>query len=298
MMSMYETEYTPMPVKPQETASKVAPAPPGTLKKVRVRHLREMKEAGRPIVMVTAYDAPTGEMADAGGIDLILVGDSVGMVVHGFDSTLPVSMEMMEMHTAAVARGAKRAMIVADMPFMSYQASVEDAVRNAGRLMKAGAEAVKLEGNGDRVLDCIAAITEAGIPVMGHLGLTPQSVHALSGYRVQGREKEAAERLVVLAKAQEKVGVFAVVAECIPDVLATRLSAELIVPVIGIGAGNGCDGQVLVCHDMLGMTPKAPSFARRYVDLRAATVRAFRKYGRDVRERLFPEGKQAPDSSS
>ncbi len=288
-MSTYNTDEEKTPVSATlPGASKVPSAPGGIERKVRIAHLQEMKRAGRPVVMATAYDAQMAQMADQGAMDVILVGDSVGMVVHGFDSTIPVTMEMMEMHTAAVARGSKRSLIVTDMPFLSFQASEEEAIRNAGRLVRAGAEAVKIEAFGDRVLDIVKALVQTGIPVMGHLGLVPQSVHALSGYRVQGRTEVDAERLKLLAKAQQECGVFAIVAECIPADLAAELSRSLEIPVIGIGAGNGCDGQVLVTNDLLGLTETPPRFARKYVDLRAGTVRAFRKFGRDVREGSFP----------
>ncbi|MBI5153740.1 3-methyl-2-oxobutanoate hydroxymethyltransferase [Candidatus Poribacteria bacterium] len=248
-----------------------------------------MKRAGRPIAMITAYDTCFAAIADESGMDVILVGDSLGMVVHGFETTLPVTMDMTVLHTQAVVRGAPRALVVADMPFMSYQTSTEEAVRNAGRLMKeGGAQAVKLEARADSSLERISAIVDAGIPVMGHLGLVPQSIHALSGYRVQGRQQPEAERLIKLAAAQERAGAFAIVLECVPRDLASRISSELTIPTIGIGAGAGCDGQVLVMHDMLGFTQEAPKFVRKYANLRAGALRAFRKYARDVRERSFP----------
>jgi 3-methyl-2-oxobutanoate hydroxymethyltransferase len=270
------------------------PAPKGVEKKVRIAHLHEMKRAGRPIVMLTAYDATMAALADDAGVDMILVGDSAGNVVHGLETTLPVTMDMMVVHTQSVARGAKRAFIVADLPFLSYQASREEALRNAGRLLKeSGAAAVKLESSNPLLLDTIESIVQAGIPVMGHLGLTPQSINALSGYRVQGRGEEQAEHLVALAKAQEKAGIFGLVVECVPVELATRLSAELTIPVIGIGAGAGCDGQVLVMHDVLGLNPNPPRFVRKYADVRAASLRAFRKYARDVRHRAFPSDEES-----
>jgi len=258
--------------------------------KVRIAHLREMKATSRRIAMVTAYDACFAEMADHAGIDVLLVGDSVGNAVHGFETTLPVTMDMMILHTQAVTRGARRALVIADMPFMSFQVSPEDAVRNAGRLLKeGGAAAVKIEMHSERLVPTVQAIVQSGIPVMGHVGLVPQSVHALSGYRVQGREEASAERLVHLARAQQEAGVFAVVLECIPRDLAARITSELDIPTIGIGAGPGCDGQVLVLHDRLGLTEHAPGFVREYVDLRAGVLRALRKYARDVRMRGFPD---------
>ena len=271
------------------TNPKVPPAPPGVTKKVRVSHLQQMKEAKRPIVVLTAYDAPMGQLADAGSADVVLVGDSLGQVVHGFDTTLPVTMEMMILHTQAVVRGAKRALIVADMPFMSYQVSPEQTLVNAGRLMKeGGAEAVKLETNNDRIMDIMRSITEAGIPVMAHIGLTPQSIHSMGGYKVQGRNSEDATKLKALALKAQEAGAFALVLELMPRDLAKEITASLHIPTIGIGAGSDCDGQVLVLTDLLGITEHPPRFAKKYVDMRNGTLRAVRKYSRDVRERLFP----------
>lgn len=265
------------------------PAPKSMESKVRVGHLAELKRLGRPITMLTAYDAGFAALADASGIDSILVGDSVGMVVHGYDSTIPVTMDQMVMHCAAVRRGAKRALVVGDMPFLSYHADVNEAVRNAGRLVKeGGAEAVKLESPNARSLATVEAIVGAGIPVMGHIGLVPQAVHALSGYKVQGREDTAGERLRTLARALEAAGAFAIVLEAVPAPLGEAISSELKIPTIGIGAGVGCDGQVLVMHDLLGYTEKPARFVRKYADLRNATLRAFRKFARDVREKRFP----------
>lgn len=271
------------------TSPKVPPAPKGVATKVRIPHLREMKQAGRPISMVTAYDATLAALADQGGVDMILVGDSLGQVVHGFDTTLPVTMDMMLMHTQAVARGARRAFIVADMPFMSCQVSPEETLKNAGRLMKeGGAEAVKIETTNERIIDIVRYIGEAGVPVMAHIGLTPQSIHALGGYRVQGRGEDKANRLIELAKMAQDAGAFAIVLELMPRDLARRISESLRIPTIGIGAGNDCDGQVLVMNDLIGLTEKPPRFARKYVDMRAGVLRAVRKYTRDVRERSFP----------
>lgn len=282
------------PETPEIKPSVPPPAPKGVLKKVRLSHLAEMKQSGRPIVMITAYDCPSARIADQSGVDIILVGDTLGMVVHGFETTLPVTMDMMVMHTAAVVRGAPRPLIVADMPFMSFQTSIEDAVRNAGRMLQeGGAQAVKLEGHSDSVLAKIRAIVDAGIPVMGHIGLVPQSVHALSGYRVQGRDDRDAERLMAMARNQQEAGVFAIVLECVPRTLAQRISQELTVPTIGIGAGNVCDGQVLVLHDLLGFTAHPPPFVRKYADLKAGMLRAIRKYARDVRERTFPDSEHS-----
>jgi 3-methyl-2-oxobutanoate hydroxymethyltransferase len=248
-----------------------------------------MKEAGRPITMLTAYDAPLAALADAGSVDVVLVGDSLGQVVHGFDTTLPVTMEMMILHTQAVARGAKRALLVTDMPFMSYQVSPDQTLVNAGRLLKeGGAEAVKLETNNERIIETVKYIVDAGIPVIGHIGLTPQSIHALGGYKVQGRREEDAERLKQQALAVERAGACAVVLELMPRDLARQITASLGIPTIGIGAGADCDGQVLVLHDLLGLTEHPPRFAKKYVDMRNGMLRAVRKYTRDVRERLFP----------
>jgi len=267
----------------------VPSAPAGVAKRVRIAHLHEMKSTGRAIAMVTAYDACFAALADQAGIDVILVGDSVGMVSHGFESTIPVTMDMMVLHTRSVCAGARRPLVVADLPFLSYQTSVDDAVRNAGRLVQeGGAQAVKIEYAGERSLDAVRAITSAGIPVMGHVGLVPQSVHAISGYRVQGRDAENAERIRREAIAQQDAGAFAIVLECIPRGLAASITTELRGPTIGIGAGAACDGQVLVMHDLLGLTPKPPKFARKYANLGAGVVRAFRKYARDVRERTYP----------
>ncbi len=272
------------------TSPKVPPAPKGTLKKVRIGHLQEMKAAGRPITFVTAYDAPMAGIADQAGIDAILVGDSVGMTVHGFETTLPVTMDMMIMHTSAVARGARRPLLVADLPFMAFQISPEKTMENAGRLMQeGGAEAVKLETNDPHVLESIERLVSAGIPVMGHVGLTPQSVHSTSGYRVQGRGEDAANILIEQALGVQAAGAFAVVLELVPAELARRVTAELKIPTIGIGAGVNCDGQVLVLHDLIGLTQSPPRFARKYMDMHAGVLRGLRKYARDVRERSYPD---------
>jgi 3-methyl-2-oxobutanoate hydroxymethyltransferase len=262
-------------------------------KKVRTLHLQQMKQVARPIVVVTAYDAPTAALADEGGVDVILVGDSVGMVVHGFETTLPVTVDMMVLHSQAVARGSRRSLIVTDLPFMSYQVSTEQALFTAGRLMKeGGCAAVKLETAGETSLLAVRALVDAGIPVMGHIGLVPQSINALGGYRVQGRSAEEGERLLALAKAVEEAGAFAIVLELVPGPLATAITQALRIPTIGIGAGPGCDGQVLVVNDLIGITQAPPRFARKYMDSRGGTLRAMRKYGRDVRERRFPGPEQ------
>jgi 3-methyl-2-oxobutanoate hydroxymethyltransferase len=274
----------------------VPAAPRGVATKVRIAHLGEMKRVGRKIVMVTAYDSTFASIVDESGIDMILVGDSVGNVFHGFSTTLPVTMEMMILHTAAVTRPERRALVVADLPFMAYQVCNEDAVRNAGRLVKeGGAEAVKLEGRSESILERTRVIADAGIPVMGHLGLVPQSVNALSGYRVQGREEADADRMLALAEGLQRAGAFSLVLECVPSLLATRISRAVDIPTIGIGAGAGCDGQVLVMHDLLGLNEEAPRFSKAYADLRAGVARAFRKFARDVRERRFPDGEHSFD---
>lgn len=251
--------------------------------------LRRMKEAGRPIVMVTAYDTPSARLVEQADVDAILVGDSLGMVVLGHESTLPVTLDDMLHHTRAVSRGATRALVIADMPFMTFQISAEETLRNAGRLMaEAGAHAVKIEG-GIRVADTVRRLTESGIPVMGHVGLTPQSVHQLGGYRVQGKQTVAALALLEDCRALQDAGAFAVVLECIPDGLAAMVTAELDIPTIGIGAGSACDGQVQVFHDLLGLGGGfVPRHARRYADIGAAVTAAVAEYAAEVREGVFP----------
>jgi 3-methyl-2-oxobutanoate hydroxymethyltransferase len=270
------------------TSSSAAERPPRP-KKVRLPHLRRLKERGEPIVMVTAYDYPTARAAEESGAEILLVGDSLANVVQGLDTTLPVTLDEMIYHARCVRRGLRSAMLVADMPFLSYQVGLEDALQNAGRLMKeAGAEAVKVEGAG-RLLPFIAAMVEMGIPVMGHLGLTPQSVHALGGYRVQGRDESSAERLQREALELEKAGIFALVLELVPADLARKISQSLTIPTIGIGAGGGCDGQVLVWHDVLGFREDAPArFCKVYAKLWDAALEGLKSYGRDVKERRFP----------
>ena len=241
-----------------------------------------------PLVMVTAYDAPGARMADEAGVDLILVGDSLAMVVLGYDDTLQVTVADMTHHTAAVARAKPGPMIVSDLPWMSYHVSTEDTVRNAAELVRAGAQAVKLEG-GRKRLPMIEAIVDAEIPVMGHLGLTPQSVHAMGGFKVQGREQEAALGLVADAKALAHAGCFAIVLEGVPDEVARMVTLAVDVPTIGIGAGPHCDGQVLVFHDVLGIEDRiAPKFVRRYASLKADAVTALEAYAADVRSGAFP----------
>jgi 3-methyl-2-oxobutanoate hydroxymethyltransferase len=258
-------------------------------KKMTITSFRQKKERGEIITMLTAYDYPTALAEDQAGIDAILVGDSLGMVVLGYDTTLPVTMDDMLHHARAVSRGAKYALLIGDMPFMSYQSSTEMAVRNAGRfLQEAGMEAVKLEGGRER-LDAVRAITGAGIPVMGHLGLTPQSVNQLGGFRPQGKRAAAAKRLVEDALLLEEAGCFSLVLESVPARLAELISRKLTIPSIGIGAGVGCDGQVLVTYDLLGVFDRfTPKFVKKYADFQGEMERAFGEFIDDVRSRSFP----------
>lgn len=250
---------------------------------------QEAKEKGEKLTMLTAYDYSMARLIDEAGVNAILVGDSLGNVILGYEDTISVTMEDMIHHGAAVARGAKNALVIIDMPFMSYQTSVYDAVQNAGRLLKEGrAGAVKLEG-GVEVCAQIKAIVAAGIPVVAHLGLTPQSVHAFGGYKVQGKSEEAARKLLAEAKAVEEAGAFAVVLECVPAKLAALVTRELTIPTIGIGAGNSCDGQVLVCNDLLGMfTDFTPKFVKHFANAGELMQEAFRAYCKEVSEGTFP----------
>ncbi|MBX7195511.1 MAG: 3-methyl-2-oxobutanoate hydroxymethyltransferase [Sandaracinaceae bacterium] len=279
---------------PGVPATQPAARPP----KVTVPMLRAMKRAGDRISVATAYDATFARMLDESGVDVLLVGDSLGMVVQGLDTTLPVTLDEMLYHTRAVARGLARAsaqglggraLVVGDMPFMTYQVDEITALRNAGRfLAEGGAHAVKLEG-GVTMAKTIARIVESGIPVMGHVGLTPQSVHAMGGFRVQGKSEEDAERVLRDAKAVEEAGAFAVVLEGIPEALAARITRELEVPTIGIGAGVSCDGQVLVSYDFLGLTPDLkPKFVKRFAELYRDGVEASRRYVEEVKAGTFP----------
>ena len=266
-----------------------APATPAP-GKLPITELAALKANGQPIVMITAYDAPSGRLADEAGVDLILVGDSAAMTVLGHDSTVPASMDEMIVLTRAVTRGTRRPLVIADMPFGSFQVSDADAVSNAIRFVKeAGADAVKLEGAGSS-LSRVAAIVGAGIPVMGHVGLTPQSATALGGFKAQGRTADQARRVVDDARALEAAGCFAVVLEAVPAPVAAEVTRHLTVPTIGIGAGSATDGQVLVWHDLLGLYHgPSPRFVKRYADL-ATTIRsAVAAYADDVRERRFPE---------
>ena len=237
---------------------------------------------------VTAYDYACARLADAAGISLLLVGDSVGMTVLGYDSTLPVTMADMLHHTAAVARGTTEALVVADMPFLSYQISIAEGLRNAGRfLQEAGADAVKVEGGAFRA-DLVRTFVQNGIPVLGHIGLTPQSVNVLGGYKVQGKTREAGEQLVADAQALAEAGAFAIVLECVPPDIGAAVTAAVPVPIISVGAGPVCDGQMLVLHDLLGLTEHTPKFAKRYATLAAAMKDAFRAYAAEVQSGAFP----------
>lgn len=256
---------------------------------VSVHDVRDFKTRGERFVMVTAYDHPSAAILDEAGVPVLLVGDSLGMVVLGYDSTVPVTVEDMLHHTRAVRRGATRALVVGDMPFMSYQASSAEGLRNAGRfLQEAGAHAVKLEGGGP-VVDLTARLVQAGIPVMSHLGLTPQHVNQLGGFRVQAKDTEAAERLLADARALADAGTFALVLECVPAEVAARVTAEVPVPTIGIGAGPDCDGQVLVFHDLLGLTTGArPRFVKQYADLRSHITDAVKAFASEVAVGDYP----------
>jgi 3-methyl-2-oxobutanoate hydroxymethyltransferase len=268
----------------------VGPKPTGAPRpRLTAPRIIEMKRRAEPIVVVTAYDFPTARFADQAGVEILLVGDSVGTVVLGYESTLPVTVEDILHHTRAVTRARPSALVVADMPFMSYQVSDEQAMLNAGRLVKeGGADAVKLEG-GERVAPAVRRMIEAGIPVMGHLGLTPQSVLSFGGYKVQARGEADQERLLREAKLLEQAGCFSLVLEGIPARLGAQVTRELGIPTIGIGAGPGCDGQVLVSHDLLGLfLGHQPKFVRRYADLGEATREAFGRFVADVKARRFP----------
>lgn len=260
--------------------------------KITAPSLMEMKTRGEKISVLTAYDYAWGRLIDEAGIDVALVGDSLGMVVLGYDTTLQVTMEDMLRHTAAVARGAKRALVIADMPFLSYQISAEEAIRNAGRLIQeANAQAVKMEGS-DHLIETIRRIVEIGIPVMGHVGMTPQSVHQYGGYKIQGKDTENADRIRKEALALQDAGAFAIVLEAIPAVLAKEITQSLTIPTIGIGAGPDCDGHVLVTHDMLGLFDKfVPSYVKQYTDLWQSTLDAFKSYHSDIKDRRYPERK-------
>jgi 3-methyl-2-oxobutanoate hydroxymethyltransferase len=250
--------------------------------------IRARKGSGEPLVMVTAYDAPGARIADAAGVDMILVGDSLAMVVLGYEDTLSVTVEDMAHHVAAVSRARPGAMVIADLPWLSYHLTAEDTVRNAARLIRCGAQAVKLEG-GHKRLAMVEAILDAEIPVMGHLGLTPQSVHALGGFKVQGKQVASAAGLIEDAQALAEAGCFSIVLEGVPDTVARLVTEAVPVPTVGIGAGPWCDGQVLVFHDVLGLEDRVlPKFVRRYASLKADAVAALGAYAADVRARRFP----------
>lgn len=264
-----------------------------TRQKATTSSLQRMKKEAEHIVMITAYDYPGAKAAEEAGVDVILVGDSLGMVVLGYETTLPVTMEDMIHHTKAVRRGAKETMIVTDMPFLSYHVTVAEAIRNAGRLLQeGGADAVKLEGGRERI-PTIRQLVEAQIPVMGHLGLTPQSVNLLGGFKVQGREAEGAKRIIDDALRLEEAGCFALVLESVPGELAAWITSRLSIPTIGIGAGPGCDGQVLVMHDLLGIHQgHVAKFVKRYADVNRIMVEGIRAFANEVRNGQFPTPEQ------
>ena len=258
-------------------------------KKITIAHLQQKKEKGEKITMMTAYDYPTASLVDQAGIDTILVGDSLGMVMLGYEGTVPVTMDEMIHHCKAVCRKPKSSFVIGDMPFMSYQVSVEKAIENAGRFVKeAGCESVKLEG-GSEMAHVVKAIVDAGIPVCAHIGLTPQTATKLSGFKVQGKDAESARQLLNSAKDLEVAGAFMIVMECIPDLLAARITKELSIPTIGIGAGKDCDGQVLVYHDLVGLFERfTPKFVKQYVDLAPQIRNALVQYREEVEAGSFP----------
>ena len=262
--------------------------------KITIQDFLKKKTEKKKITMLTAYDYPFAQIVDEAGLDGILVGDSLGMVVQGLENTLPVTMDEMIYHTKMVSRAVKNAMVIGDMPFMSYQASIEDAVRNAGRFIKeAGASAVKLEG-GAEVAEHIKAMTRSDIPVMAHIGLTPQSIHRMGGYKVQGKTEEAQKRLIEEAHIAEDAGAFSLLLEAIPMELAKKITEELSIPTMGIGAGPFCDGQILVLHDVLGLFERfAPKFVKRYANLKTEALKAIKSYKDDVEKGTFPSAKQS-----
>jgi len=263
------------------------------MSKITVPDLLKKKHDGKKITMVTAYDFPFGQIVDEAGIDVILIGDSLGVVVQGKNNTLSVTMEEMVYHTRMVARAAERALVVGDMPFMSFQPGIDDAVRNACRFLQAGATAVKLEG-GEAVVDRIRAMTRMDIPVMGHVGLTPQSIHRMGGYKVQGRQSSSADRIMGDAKAIEAAGAFAIVLEGIPMELGRTITRSLSIPTIGIGAGPHCDGQVLVLHDLLGLFERFhPTFVKTYANLKSQALEALQRYKGEVELGKFPSEEES-----
>jgi 3-methyl-2-oxobutanoate hydroxymethyltransferase len=257
------------------------------LAKITIRTIKDKKQRGEKIVALTAYDYPTAKILDSLGIDIILVGDSVGNVVLGYESTLPVTMEEMLHHTRAVKRGVKNALLVGDMPFLSYQPSIEEGIRNAGLFIKAGAEAVKIEG-GRQFIPLIERLTQSGIPVMGHIGLTPQWIHSFGGYRIQGRTAKDALALLEDAILLEKAGIFSLVLEGVPMQVAKLITENLSIPTIGIGAGPYCDGQILVFHDLFGLGDFIPKHAKVMVDLKEVISQGVRRYIEEVKEGIFP----------
>jgi 3-methyl-2-oxobutanoate hydroxymethyltransferase len=265
-----------------------------TQSNVSILDIMQAKKEGRKLVMVTAYDYPFGLMADEAGVDMVLVGDSLGMVVLGLDGTVPVTLDMMIHHIQAVVRGCKRPVVIGDMPFMSYNTGIRDAIINAGRLMKeGGCDAIKLEGGVD-FAPVVEAIVKAGIPVQGHIGLTPQTASALGGFKMQGKDAAAARRIVDDAKALEAAGAFSIVAEAVPAPLGRLITESVSVPIIGIGAGVDVDGQVLVTHDMVGLFDKfVPKFVKQYTQIRPTIIDAIKAYGEDVRSAAFPAAKHS-----
>jgi 3-methyl-2-oxobutanoate hydroxymethyltransferase len=261
---------------------------------ITIQNILDKKRSAAKITMLTAYDFPFAQIIDEAGIDMILVGDSLGMVVQGLDNTLPVTMDEMIYHTKMVSRATKNAMVIGDMPFMSYHKSVEDAVSNAGRFLKeAGASAVKLEG-GAEVAEHIRAMTRADIPVMAHIGLTPQSIHRMGGYKVQGKTDEAAKKLIEEAHAVEDAGAFSLLLEAIPMKLAEKITSELTIPTIGIGAGAHCDGQILVLHDVIGLFERfVPKFVKKYANMKDDVLSAVKKYKEEVEDGIFPSDKES-----
>ncbi|MCL4458067.1 MAG: 3-methyl-2-oxobutanoate hydroxymethyltransferase [Nitrospirae bacterium] len=257
--------------------------------KITINDFLKKKQEGRKITMLTAYDYPFARIVDEAGIDAILVGDSLAMVVQGLENTLPVTMDEMIYHTKMVSRAAKSAMVIGDMPYLSYQVSVEDAVRNAGRFIKeAGAQAVKIEG-GRETAEKIEAMTKAEIPVMAHIGLTPQAIHRMGGYKIQGRTEDAAKRLIEDAKILQEAGAFSLLLEAIPAKLAEQITKKLSIPTIGIGAGVHCDGQVLVLHDVIGLFERfTPKFVKRYADLKKDALKAVKQYKEEIEKGIFP----------
>lgn len=269
------------------------------MRKITTTTLLEMKKTGEKITALTAYDASTAKILNEAEIDLILVGDSVGNVKLGYENTIPVTIEEMIHHTRAVKRGNQRPLLIADMPYLSYQLSIHDARMNAGRLIKeGGAEGVKLEG-GAEVDEMIRSLIKIQVPVMGHLGLTPQSIHKIGGYRTQGKTKESREKIIADAKILEEAGVFAIVLECIPAELAEEITKKVSVPTIGIGAGPYCDGQILVIDDLVGLSPDpVPKFVKQYAHLREEILKSVQQYQKEVKEKKYPEQKQSIGDSS